>query len=156
MYQSEAIQQYRSLRVTREYAVIGHRQASAMQDIAMETEQKTASMNIITIATLIFLPPTFVAVSLALLHYLSRASPKHKSLTTSAGQTFFQAGLLTFQTPPEKFDGPWLLEWSGFWLFIGICLPLLVIVFGFWHWLRRRLAKRARERLHYGGSSGDV
>lgn len=53
------------------FAESAHRSADEMQHLADKTSRETASMHIITVVTLIFLPATFVAVREAGPHLLS-------------------------------------------------------------------------------------
>ncbi len=104
-------------------------------------------MHVITIFTLIFLPGTFIAVSL-----LSMAAPSSPisqmtaDLTSGSGhqQTFFSSGVLRWDE-----DGTlgydWVVRSEGMRLFMAICLPMMVITIAAWA-IMYRVARRWARR----------
>jgi hypothetical protein len=50
--------------VSRIFAEHGHRSAINMENIARRTERETVSMHTVTVVTLVFLPATFLGVSI--------------------------------------------------------------------------------------------
>lgn len=52
--------------MSRIFAEHGHRSAISMENIARRTERETVSMHTVTVVTLLFLPATFLGVSLVL------------------------------------------------------------------------------------------
>lgn len=140
MIQFEAIQKHKSLQVSSKYATRAAEQASSMKEIAEATERKTYSMNTITVVTLFFLPPTFVAVSLALFHVRFPPQPRH----LTAIQTFFQAGILQFQMP-DSVEGLAYLQVAGFFIFLGLSIFLIVAVFSYWGWSKRRKGRKQEQ-----------
>jgi hypothetical protein len=62
--QYDGLLQYRNIQIGQTFSESAETSARKMETIAYKTAQETASMHIITIVTLIFLPGTFVAVSI--------------------------------------------------------------------------------------------
>lgn len=79
--QCESIIQFRNMGISQLFLIAAHQTAADMRKIADKTERETASMHIITLVTLIFLPGTFVAVSSSwpccLFYSFSFASVQH-------------------------------------------------------------------------------
>jgi len=95
-----------------------HESTKNMENIAAKTEKETASMHIITLVTLVFLPGTFVAVrfGLPLLPLLFEV--------LTCRQTLFGSGLYQWDQEDPVGSVP---VWKGnlFKLFAKICFPLM-------------------------------
>ncbi|KAK3342170.1 hypothetical protein B0T25DRAFT_560114 [Lasiosphaeria hispida] len=102
----ESLLQLRNLQVGRIYAEHERQSAMVMQNIAYRTEQETFSMRVITVVTLVFLPPTFLT-------------------------SFFQSGILEWKES-QNIDGPWNLRDDALKLFVYICIPLTATTFAIW------------------------
>ncbi|KAL2206312.1 hypothetical protein CC79DRAFT_1398254 [Sarocladium strictum] len=106
--------QVRNTRTAEYFASAAQDSADIMQVWTEQMHQKTLSMHLITIFTLIFLPGTFVAVR----------------------QTMFSSGIIVFGNEGDGGFGPnlgdWKLRSAGLKLFFAICLPLLTITLGVW------------------------
>jgi hypothetical protein len=61
--QFDRLLRVQDLKANRVHAEHGRESSLTMQDIAHRTEQETFSMRVLTVVALVFLPPTFVAVS---------------------------------------------------------------------------------------------
>ncbi|KAI0128370.1 hypothetical protein BJ170DRAFT_621301 [Xylariales sp. AK1849] len=115
----ESILQYRALQVNQIFAEKSEQSAMNMERIAYRTANETASMHIITVVTLIFLPGTFLA-------------------------SFFQSGVLQWSDIPAIPDG-WVLRPEAISLFFEICIPLMGFIFLIWFgaaWSAERRYKR--------------
>ncbi|TDZ38588.1 hypothetical protein CTRI78_v010812 [Colletotrichum trifolii] len=89
------------------------------KNIADKTARQTASMHVITVVTLIFLPATFVA-------------------------TFFQSGVLLWnEARSENMTEPWRFEAGNFRLFSAVCGPLTTMIVGIWLGVYLRLKWKA-------------
>jgi hypothetical protein len=114
-----------------------------MHTVAVKTEQETVSMHVITIFTLVFLPGTFLAVSLGGPYVVALPS----AALTYCKQTFFSSGV--FQWDEDGHLGSeWVVRQQGIKLFLSICLPMMGIVLATWaviYWFTRR-RRDARER----------
>ncbi|KAK1533583.1 hypothetical protein CPAR01_10291 [Colletotrichum paranaense] len=94
-----------------------------MQVITDKTLKETTSMHVITIATLIFLPATFVA-------------------------TFFQSGVLLWKEDgPDDMTRPFIWKRDSLMLFLSFCGPLTAATIGGWLFMCVRLRKSARGKL---------
>ncbi|KAH8178180.1 hypothetical protein LIA77_03262 [Sarocladium implicatum] len=106
--------QVRNTRTAEYFAAAAQDSADIMQMWTEQMHQKTLSMHLITIFTLIFLPGTFVA----------------------DWQTVFSSGIITFGNEGESGFGPnlgdWKLRSAGLKLFFAICIPLLTMTLGVW------------------------
>lgn len=117
-----------------------------MHKIAVRTEQETVSMHIVTIFTLIFLPGTFLAVSLLALcwpHH-QRGFPTAEALTSP--QTFFSSGILHWD------DGgalgyDWKLRKDGMKLFFAISFPMMALILAGWFALYLRARRKGGKRI---------
>lgn len=104
-------------------------------------------MHVITFVTLVFLPPTFVAVRLAW--------PFIRQLLSDLtfDQTFFQSGLVSWPNWDAGNDGTQIgLQFNrrGFKLFCIICIPMMFITGMVWFFIykclkKRRMRKRTEE-----------
>ncbi|KAH6662626.1 hypothetical protein F5X68DRAFT_161634 [Plectosphaerella plurivora] len=106
------------------FAIASQNSTELMQEWTEQMHQKTMSMHIITIFTLIFLPGTFVA-------------------------TMFSSGILTFGQEGEGGFGPWMGDWkvrpAGLKLFFAICVPLLFMTLCAWTVAYSALRRTARQ-----------
>lgn len=118
--------QVRNTRTAEYFAAAAQDSADIMQVWTEQMHQKTMSMHLITIFTLIFLPGTFVA-------------------------TLFSSGIITFGNEGESGFGPnlgdWKLRSAGLKLFLAICIPLLTMTLGFW-FLAYGTKSKARQYLN--------
>ncbi|KAL2213297.1 hypothetical protein CC79DRAFT_1391255 [Sarocladium strictum] len=105
------ILQERNTRTAQFFATAAQESADMMQVWTQQMHQKTISMHLITIFTLIFLPGTFVA-------------------------TMFSSGIIIFGPEGGSGFGPdmgdWKIRLAGIKLFFAICIPLLAITLGVW------------------------
>ncbi|KAK4140569.1 uncharacterized protein C8A04DRAFT_14831 [Dichotomopilus funicola] len=113
-----------------------------MREIAIKTKQETLSMHVITIFTLIFLPGTFIAVSLTpLLSFV----PKIRNLTSHPfAQTLFSSGVLRWDED-GTLGSDWVVRNDGLRLFVSICVPLTIVTISIWaamYSLARRWARK--------------
>lgn len=130
------ILQYRSMRASQFFAEKAQRSTDnmelvthSMHDIAQKTKQETVSMRIITLVTLFFLPGTFIGVRVygvfAILHLLN------------ISQTFMSTDIIRFNANNTQ-D----FQVQGLKLYLGICLPLMLITFSGWYgvywWVNKR------------------
>lgn len=119
---------------------------SDMGRIARKTERETASMPIITLVTLVFLPGTFVAVGWP----SGRALLLTPILT--AMQTLFGSGLYQWDDDhPEMAFPMWKQEYFN--LFAKICFPMMFGVILIWflcYALARRKGKTRDEEAQVG------
>ncbi|KAI6313895.1 hypothetical protein MCOR14_002265 [Pyricularia oryzae] len=114
----ESIIQFRNMGISQLFLIAAHQTAADMRKIADKTERETASMHIITLVTLIFLPGTFVA-------------------------TFFGSGLFQWDDNDPELEFPrWKPEY--FKLFAGICFPLMTITILGWLMASSFGAKKSR------------
>jgi hypothetical protein len=174
-YQFNKIYQFRNIEVSKLFALNAHdtsirmeaitaemhestrnmeKVTESMHTIADKTEKETASMHIITLVTLVFLPGTFVAVSLGppLMRQLT------ESLTTD--QTFFGSGL--FQWVEENTGELPVWKPEYFKLFAKICFPLMggtIVIWllaTFWaRWTQPRTWRNAND-VEKAGEADDV
>lgn len=131
-----------------------------MHEIAVKTKQETLSMHVITIFTLIFLPGTFIAVSISALLFLvvcSPPKPNQRTPTNTPHQTFFSSGVLHWDDD-GTLGSDWVVRGAGVRLFLSICLPLTVITIAIWaimYAFARRWARRHAKALGLGLEGGD-
>jgi hypothetical protein len=107
-----------------------HASTLNMEQLAEKTEKETSSMHFITLVTLVFLPPTFVAVryGLPLIHRVSMP-------LTSGNQTFLGSGV--FQWEGGDGEGQRTATtpvWKPYYfkLFAAIAFPLMGITILIW------------------------
>lgn len=103
-----------------------------MNTIAQKTKQETVSMRIITLVTLFFLPGTFIGVMLLCLCSFSSADPLL--------QTFMSTDIVKFETNNEKH-----FQSNGLWLYLEICLPLMMVTFIAWFGVYKWANKEKRD-----------
>ncbi|OTA97621.1 hypothetical protein M434DRAFT_26654 [Hypoxylon sp. CO27-5] len=140
-YPFYSIQQYASMQASKHFAK--NAQASTdftmamtakmnhmtekMHDIALKTGHQTVSMHVITVFTLIFLPGTFLAVSL-----LRRFSPNMPLITR---QTFFCSGILRWYDSEDKLANSkysWDMKKDRLSLYLKIVIPMMVLIILGW------------------------
>ncbi|KAF3797155.1 hypothetical protein GCG54_00009125 [Colletotrichum gloeosporioides] len=95
--------QLRSNQIGMDFADVAHESNRQMNMVANKTSRQTASMHVITVVTLIFLPATFVA-------------------------TFFQSGVLA----QDDDTGAFSFQRESFRLFGLVCGPLTAVTIGTW------------------------
>jgi len=124
--------------------------AEQMKVIAQKTAVETASMHVITIVTLIFLPATFIAVR-AILPFIKVLAGQLEVLTTH-DQTFFQSGIVHLNDSGlDQMTEPWKLLMGPFKLFVWILLPLTCLVIGAWLAVLLRMKRRWNQQKSGGG-----
>lgn len=106
-----SILQHQSMRTAEYFAKSSEDSAGVMQIWTEQMHEKTMSMHVITVFTLIFLPGTFVA-------------------------TIFGSGILTFGDDGSSGSGPnmgdWKVRLAGLKLFLAICFPLMTLTLCAW------------------------
>ncbi|KAJ0364984.1 hypothetical protein COL26b_012294 [Colletotrichum chrysophilum] len=113
----KALQQ-RSDQINTKLAEYAQKNSEQMQIISDKTSRQTTSMHVITVATLFFLPATFVA-------------------------TFFQSGVFLWnEETPEDMQAPFKWQGDNFRLFIKITIPLTIVTIGTWLFVYLRLRWR--------------
>lgn len=127
-----------------------------MREIAIKTKQETLSMHVITIFTLIFLPGTFIAVSLPpflpnflLTPFSLFSSPSPES--NLASQTMFSSGVLRWDED-GTLGSDWVVRNDGLRLFVSICVPLTIVTISIWaamYSLARRWARKHARPVGY-------
>jgi hypothetical protein len=126
--------------------------AGRMEAIALKTEQETVSMHVITVFTLIFLPGTFIAVSLWNLRPFR--SPNRCNFSLITNQTFFNSGIIQFNLADSQGGDNWTIHENAMRLFLSLCLPLTLVILGGWFALYQLLLKkRHRANQSLPGSS---
>ncbi|KXH57865.1 hypothetical protein CSAL01_10953 [Colletotrichum salicis] len=104
----ERLLQQRTNHIGNWFAEIAHENTKQMQVITDKTLKETTSMHVITIATLVFLPATFVA-------------------------TFFQSGVLLWKEDgPEDMTEAFVWKRDSLMLFLSFCGPLTAATIGGW------------------------
>ncbi|KAM5348639.1 hypothetical protein ACJ41O_008463 [Fusarium nematophilum] len=126
------ILQYQSMWTAEYFSTSSERSAEIMQDWTADMHEKTMSMHVITVFTLIFLPGTFVA-------------------------TIFSSGILTFGQEGEggfgSGMGDWKVRLAGLKLYAAICFPLLALTLLAWllAYCSARLRSESQRRSRQGG-----
>jgi len=148
--QFESLSQHTSIQTSKAFQLVAQTSSDEMMkwthkmhEIAVKTKQETLSMHVITIFTLIFLPGTFVAVSLRL---LGRAVFR---VLTGLHQTFFSSGVLRWDED-GTLGADYLIRGGGVRLFLAICLPttgITIAVWAFMYGVARRWARRHAKEL---------
>jgi hypothetical protein len=140
--QYDGVLQHRQLDISQRFQVTALKSADQMQVIANKTKLETASMHIITVVTLVFLPETFVAVRTAWLRFLLYGSTELPKALTHARQTFFQSGVFLWnESVPEDMTESYRYQGDGFSLFAWVSVPLLLLTLGIWLFVYMRLKK---------------
>ncbi|RTE84500.1 hypothetical protein BHE90_000867 [Fusarium euwallaceae] len=105
------ILQYQSMRTAKYFAESSEKSTEIMKGWTQQMHEKTMSMHVITVFTLIFLPGTFVA-------------------------TIFSSGIITFgEDGGSGFGsamGAWKVRLAGLKLFAAVCFPLLTLTLLAW------------------------
>ena len=132
-----------------------------MERIAFKTEQETASMHIITIVTLLFLPGTFIAVRLfqwvpmviigGLFKVQEFAEVASPSILTRF-QTFFQSGIIQLKQLNDP-NVDWAVLDPAMVLFARICFPMMAGIFLVWFCIYTWVRKRSKNRPHDNDSN---
>lgn len=118
------------------------RVTDSMHDIALTTEKDTSSMHVITFLTLIFLPGAFVCVRLM---FSCSSKLARQALTHTQS-------LLSSPVFGDSSDSPssGIFDPDMLWLFLEICLPMMVVTISMWIWYvwykRRQRAGREGNR----------
>jgi hypothetical protein len=117
--------------------------------LTKDTVDDSATVRLVTIVTLIYLPASFVAVCLYTLW-------SSGSALTDWGQSFLGMNLFTFQTS----DGSGFQISKQFWVFFLMTVPLTLITVGSWAIMARKRKKqklldREKQTLD-GGGADDV
>ncbi|KAK8122723.1 hypothetical protein PG984_011393 [Apiospora sp. TS-2023a] len=147
----DGILQYRNLQVSRIYAESAHSSSRKMEKIAAKTEEETASMHIITMVTLVFLPGTFFTVRL-LAPLAKRLMTGH---LTSLAQSFLQSGIFQWNEPVGENEATWEFKKDAFGLFAAITFVSMFITFVVWFFMFRYAKVRSRRQL-YDVEAGQV
>ena len=118
--------------------------------LTKDTVDDSATVRLVTIVTLIYLPASFVAVCLCILW-------SSGSALTDREQSFLGMNLFTFQTS----DGSGFQISKQFWVFFLITVPLTLITVGSWAIMARKRKKqkiydREKQALDGGGPDGGV
>lgn len=155
-FQFESLSQHTSIQTSKAFQLVAQTSSEEMMkwtekmhEIAIKTKQETLSMHVITIFTLIFLPGTFIAVSM---WFLSRGG--FRILTTnSRNQTFFSSGVLRWDDD-GTLGTDYLVRGEAIRLFMSICLPMMAITIACWalmYGVARRWARRHARDLGLQG-----
>ncbi|KAI4601653.1 hypothetical protein KJ359_011784 [Pestalotiopsis sp. 9143b] len=115
----DGVSQYRNVQISTIYAQSAQASAKRMEEIAGITEKETASMHIITLVTLVFLPGTFIA-------------------------SFLQSGVFQWKDQ-ASLENAWLFRIPVFEMFIAICLVMMFLTFVVWFFVFRCLRGRSHQ-----------
>ncbi|KAK7928084.1 hypothetical protein PG985_005082 [Apiospora marii] len=121
------IMEFRNTEINKSFALNQYWSNMTMQKIAQRTAHETASMHIITLVTLIFLPGTFVA-------------------------TFFNGGNFNWDSG-DAGGPPWHFNSEVFELFMEVSLPLMAFVIIVWfgaYWWARGTSRKELEDIEVG------
>jgi len=119
------ILEFRNTEMNKHFALNQYWSNMTMEKIAQRTAHETASMHIITLVTLIFLPGTFVAVRLVMPHM------GHARHTLTDLQTFFNGGNFNWDSGDDG-GPPWQFNLQVFGLFMKVSVPMMAIVTFVW------------------------
>jgi len=122
-----------------------------MEKIAVKTEEETASMHIITMVTLVFLPGTFFTVRLL----APLATGIITGHLTSLAQSFLQSGIFQWNEPVSEDEASWVFKKDVFGLFAAITFVSMFITFVVWFFMFRFAKVRSRRQL-YDVETGQV
>ena len=147
----DTVLQFKNMEVSKLFQVNAHelaenaaRMTQEMGQIAERTERETASMHIVTLVTLVFLPGTFVAV-----RYWLGGEAVAWILTSL--QTLFGSGLFQWnQNTPEQPFPSWRQQYFN--LFAKICFPMMACVILVWYlfYLWTKHKEQARKQRAQG------
>jgi hypothetical protein len=130
---------------SRESARKMHELNIQMKDIATKTEAETVVMRIVTLATLFFLPGTFVAVS----SYPSLT--ECEELTVQYQQTLLSTDIVKFQDNGVLMKK---LSWPALGVYLGLTIPIMLITFLLAHRYMKK-ARRITETEHAGDDAAE-
>ena len=105
-----------------------------MHEIAQKTKIETVSMKIITVVTLLFLPGTFISVSLSILYLKSHLTK----------QTLMSTPMVSFPTAKPGFSLK-NIRIGALELFLALALPLLVGTFVGWRIVHNREQRKGKN-----------
>ncbi|KAK8051187.1 hypothetical protein PG993_002572 [Apiospora rasikravindrae] len=121
------ILEFRNTEINKSFALNQYWSNMTMEKIAQRTAHETASMHIITLVTLIFLPGTFVA-------------------------TFFNGGNFNWDSA-DAGGPPWQFNTEVFGLFIKVSIPMMAVVTMVWfgaYWWARGTSRKELEDIEIG------
>lgn len=104
-----------------------HVMTERMHEVALKTGHQTVSMHMITIFTLLFLPGTFLAVSLLRLLYTVTSLMNR--------QTFFSSGILRWYDEEDELANStysWTTERDRLLLYLEILIPMTALIIIGW------------------------
>jgi hypothetical protein len=106
--------------------------------LTRDTVDDSATVRVVTLVTLIYLPASFVSVSISVLDWINHIF----ALTES--QSLLGMNLFAFQSS----DGPGFQISKQFWIFIVLTVPLTILTVGSWFFIahKRRRDKVAQAR----------
>ncbi|KAK3367593.1 hypothetical protein B0H63DRAFT_489466 [Podospora didyma] len=121
----DGILQYRQLDISQRFQETAQDSAEQMHIMANKTRLETASMHVITVVTMIFLPATFVA-------------------------TFFQSGIFLWNNDvPEDMSETYRYRGDSFNLFVWISVPMMVATVSVWLgvflWMKKNMLRGVRR-----------
>ncbi|KAK0712016.1 hypothetical protein B0H67DRAFT_542053 [Lasiosphaeris hirsuta] len=125
----DGILQHRQLDIAQRFQETARKSADQMQIIANKTKLETASMHVITVVTLIFLPATFVAADLIT-------------------QTFFQSGAIQWSDAPAEMTETYTFSGDGLKLFAWWLAPVTVMTLGVWLTVYMTMRRRLRREIN--------
>lgn len=148
--------QYSNMKANEMLSVTSQRSTANMELLARKTTRETASMHVITLITLLFLPAMFLAVRM-LTPALSLPASCGRGRNVEDLEVCHLTGLASSQT---LFESP-LFDWKKpvneslrldiFFLFAKVCFPMMAItvcICGLAYWWARRHAERRVEDIH--------
>ncbi|KAH6679448.1 hypothetical protein B0J14DRAFT_297870 [Halenospora varia] len=112
--------------------------------LTKDTVDDSATVRLVTMVTLIYLPASFVTVG------LSPIMPGAK--LRSSQQSLLGMNLFTFQTT----EGSGFQVSKQFWLFFAILIPLTLLTIGSWIIMARRIHERKRRDREKAESTGPI
>ncbi|KAK3382681.1 hypothetical protein B0T24DRAFT_519167, partial [Lasiosphaeria ovina] len=117
----DGILQYRQLDIGQRFQETAQESTRQMQIMANKTRLETASMHVITVVTMIFLPATFVAA-------------------------FFQSGVFLWNNDtPEDMTETFRYRGDSFSLFVWISVPMMVVTLSVWLAVFLRMKRNMRR-----------
>jgi hypothetical protein len=118
--------------------------------LTKDTVDDSATVRVVTIVTLVYLPASFITVRATPLLSESRPSSPEQLLTSL--QSLFGMNLFTFQSSPDSgFEVS-----HQFWLFFVFTIPLTFLTVGSWYWMARRRKKQKAMQRESQPLIGDV
>ncbi|CAG9990572.1 unnamed protein product [Clonostachys byssicola] len=125
----------------------------SMWEQTLRNSQETSAMRIITIITLVYLPPTFVSVSASSFTYPLKEEEGKRPSENSAGeadldyffrlQTFFSTDIVKYQNG-ESYSALALGRW---WSVTGPLMGVTLLIVGLWFMVESRWRKEERKQL---------